>query len=154
MVELKCGFNNGPSGLGCDLLVNFGPTLMGDIGFDPKHDPAANPFGIPVPGITQVHALVDTGATECCIDSMLAAQLKLPIVDRRQISGIAGSHLANVYLAQVHVPILKVTMNGAFSGVDLKAGGQVHSALIGRTFLRHFKMIYEGKTGTVTVTSD
>ena len=45
-------------------------------------------------------------------------------------------------------------MNGAFCGVDLKAGGQIHSALIGRTFLRHFKMIYEGKTGTVTITSD
>ncbi len=47
-----------------------------------------------------------------------------------------------------------MTMNGAFSGVDLKAVGQVHSALIGWTFSRHFKMIYEGKTGTVTLTSD
>jgi len=39
-------------------------------------DPIANPEGIPVPGITSVHAFVDTGATECCIDALLAAQLK------------------------------------------------------------------------------
>lgn len=45
-------------------------------------------------------------------------------------------------------------MNGAFAGVDLKAGGQIHSALIGRTFLRHFKMIYDGRTGTVSLSND
>jgi hypothetical protein len=154
MVEAKCGFNDTPVGRGWQFLVNLGPTLFVDIGFDPKHDPVGNPQGVPIPGITGVQALVDTGATECCIDSLLAAQLSLPLVNRRQVSGVHGSHIANVYLAQVHVPSLRITMNGAFSGVDLKAGGQVHSALIGRTFLRHFKMIYEGKTGTVTITSD
>jgi hypothetical protein len=38
--------------------------------------------------------------------------------------------------------------------VDLKAGGQIHSALIGRTFLKHFKMVYDGRTGTVTLSRD
>ena len=154
MVEIKCGFGSGPAGPGCDLLIYYGPTLLVNIGFDSTHDPVSNPQGVPIPGITDVRALVDTGATECCIDSLLAAQLRLPIVNRRQIAGVHGSHLANVYLAQVNVPSLGVTMNGAFAGVDLIAGGQVHSALIGRTFLRHFKMIYEGKTGTVTLSSD
>jgi len=156
VVEAKCGFDDSPnnSGSGSQFLVSLGQTLLVDVGFDPNHDPVASPHGVPVSGIKGVHALVDTGATECCIDSLLAAQLNLPLVDRRQISGVHGSHMANVYLAQVYVPSLRMTMNGAFSGVDLKAGGQVHSVLIGRTFLRHFKMIYEGKTGTVTLTSD
>jgi hypothetical protein len=43
---------------------------------------------------------------------------------------------------------------GLFAGVNLAAGGQPHQALIGRTFLRHFTMIYEGRTGTVTITND
>lgn len=154
MAEIKCGFDDGPGGSGSDLLVFLGPTLFVDVGFDPDHDPIANPHSIPTPGIAGVQALVDTGASECCIDSLLAVQLKLPLVNRRRVAGVHGSHTANVYLAQVHVPMLGVTMNGAFTGVDLKAGGQVHSALIGRTFLRHFKMIYEGKTGTVTLSSD
>ncbi len=154
MVKTKCGFDSGPAGAGCDLLITRGPTLFVNIGFDPSHDPIANPTGVPVAGIIDVRALVDTGAQECCIDSLLAAQLKLPLVNRRQISGVHGSHTANVYLAQVHVPALSVTMNGAFAGVDLIAGGQIHSALIGRTFLRHFTMTYEGRNGTVTLSND
>ena len=154
MAETKCGFDSGPLDTGSDLLVLLGPTLRVNIGFDPNHDPVAKPRAVPIPGIKGVQALVDTGATECCIDSLLAVQLNLPLVNRRQIAGVHGTHTANVYLAQVHVSSLGATMNGAFAGVDLKAGGQVHSALIGRTFLRHFKMVYEGKTGTVTLSSD
>ncbi len=52
---------------------------------------------------------------------------------------------------QVHVPTLGQTAYGTFAAVHLAAGGQVHVALIGRTFLRNFTMIYEGRTGTVTI---
>lgn len=38
--------------------------------------------------------------------------------------------------------------------IDLAAGGQAHLALIGRTFLRNFTMVYEGRTGTVTIHND
>lgn len=116
MVEIKCGFNDTPDNKGCELLVAYGPTLSVDIGFDPNHDPTANPRGIPVPRIRNVHALVDSGATECCIDSLLATQLNLPLVNRRQISGAHGQKETNVYLAQVHIPALAITMNGAFCG--------------------------------------
>jgi hypothetical protein len=40
----------------------------------------------------------------------------------------------------------------AFAGVDLLAGGQSHVPLIGRSLLRSFRMLYEGDTGTVTIT--
>lgn len=152
MVDVKCGFNDGPVGKGSDLLVNLGPTLLVNIGFDPGHD-VTNPSAVPVPGIQNTQALVDTGASECCIDSLLAVQLNLPLINRRPVSGVHGAHLTNVYLAQVHVPLLGVTMNGAFAGVDLKAGGQMHDALIGRTFLRHFQMVYDGRTGTVILSN-
>jgi predicted aspartyl protease len=156
MVQTKCGFDSVSGGSsGVDLLISLGPTITVDIGFDPTFDPAQLAAGkLPVPGIKGVHGLVDTGAAESCIDNLLAAQLNLPIIDRRMIAGIAGSHHVNVYLAQVHVLALRYTIFGAFAGVDLKAGGQVHSALIGRTFLRAFTMIYEGRTGTVTLSND
>jgi hypothetical protein len=153
MAETKCGFDDNQQVKGAELLVYFGPTLFVDIGFDPNHDPIANPGNTPVPGITGVQALVDSGATECCIDSMLAVQLNLPLVNRRKVSGVHGEKEVNVYLAQVRVPALNIVMNGSFCGVDLKAGGQAHNALMGRTFLRHFHMIYEGNTGTVTIKS-
>jgi hypothetical protein len=67
----------------------------------------------------------------------------------RPISGVHGAHMVNMYLAQIHVPSLKFIIHGAFAGVDLAAGGQLHKALIGRTFLENFTMVYEGPTGTV-----
>jgi hypothetical protein len=149
MRSTKCGFVDVQGGLtACDGLVQWGPTLLVDIGFDPNYifSPTAPP---PIPGKTGLHALVDTGATESCIDSLLAAQLNLPVVDRRTTAGAHGAKEVNMHLAQVHIPTLNYTIYGAFAGVDLHAGGQLHYALIGRTFLQDFKMVYEGPTGSV-----
>jgi len=153
MPETKCGFNDIPDFTGADLLVSYGPTLKVDIGFDPNYNPQKLNI-LPTLSVKGINALVDTGAGESCIDNLLASQLNLPIIDRRPVSGAHGSHLSNMYLAQIHVPSLKFTIYGAFAGVDLLAGGQVHKALIGRTFLRCFKMIYDGRNGTVTLSSD
>jgi len=154
MVSTRCGFDNGPARQGSDLLASYGPTLLVNIGFDANFRPGV-PGLSPVPGITNVQALVDTGASESCIDGLLAAQLGLPVVDRRPISGVHGAHIVNIHLAQVIVPFLgNFTIYGAFAAVDLASGGQMHRALIGRTFLRFFTMVYEGRTGTVTISSD
>ena len=152
MASTECGFEDVPGGAsGGDLLAAYGPTLFVDIGFDSAYQKSQKMP--PIPGMKSVRALVDTGAGESCIDSALAAQLNLPVVDKRLISGAGGSHEVNMHLAQVAVPSLGVTIYGAFAGVHLAAGGQTHLALIGRTFLKNFTMVYEGKTGTVVLTS-
>jgi hypothetical protein len=58
-----------------------------------------------------------------------------------------------MHLAQVHIPALGFTIYGEFAAVDLRAGGQSIDALIGRTFLQHFKMIYDGITSGVEIIS-
>lgn len=152
MAQAKCGFDSVEGGVsGSELLVHFGPTLLVDIGFDQTYRPGLS--AKPVAGITGIQALVDTGATESCIDNLVGHDLGLPVVDRRPIAGVHGRQPANIYLAQVHVPTLNFTIYGPFAGVDLAAGGQVHRALIGRTFLRSFTMVYEGVTGAVTLSS-
>jgi predicted aspartyl protease len=123
-----------------------------DIGFDPNWLSAIN-APPPIPALRGVHALVDTGATESCIDDAVAQQLQLPIIDRRQVSGVGGLHEVNMYLAQIHIPPLKWTIYGEFAGVNLLSGGQQHVALIGRTFLHNFTMIYQGGSGSVTIFS-
>ncbi len=154
MVKTLCGFNDVPGGApGCELLVGLGPTLFVNIGFDPNFDPKTAKAP-PVPSVTGIRALVDTGASESCIDALLAAQLNLPIVDQRPVSGVGGQHMVNMHMAQVFAPSLNFWVYGLFAGVNLAAGGQPHQALIGRTFLRHFTMIYEGRTGTVTITNE
>ncbi|MGH9437331.1 MAG: retroviral-like aspartic protease family protein [Terriglobia bacterium] len=148
MTTTKCGFNDGKDHKGCDLLVLMGPTLFVNIGFDKDYKPA--PGVLPKPTVTGIQALVDTGATESCIDAALAAQFALPVIDRRKVSGISGVREVNMHLAQIHVVSLNFTIYGAFAGVDLTGGsGLPHRALIGRTFLRQFTMIYTGPTGDV-----
>jgi hypothetical protein len=150
MPSTKCGFDAVPGGAsGQELLTSHGPTLFVDIGFDPSFDPKQ--IHPPVAAINQIWALVDTGAAESCIDSLLATQLNLPIVDRRPVSGAHGTKDVNIHLCQIYVPSLKRTIFGAFAAVDLAAGGQIHKALIGRTFLQHHTMVYEGLTGAVTI---
>lgn len=153
MAIAKCGFDDVPGGApASELLVSYGPTLLVNIGFDPNYQPPPH-ANIPVAGITGTHALVDTGASESCIDSMLAVQLNLPIVDRRIVSGVSGPQEVNMHLAQVYIPSLSFTIYGMFAGVHLTAGGQLHKALIGRSFLQRFTMTYDGRTGDVTISS-
>jgi hypothetical protein len=154
MPTTKCGFDDTPGVPGRDLLSLHGPTVYVSIGFDLNYDPQAVPLRPPNLPQQLLPAFVDTGASESCIDSNLAMRLNLPIVDQRPISGIHGAGLVNVHLAQIHIPSLAFTIHGPFCGVDLIAGGQAHHALIGRTFLQAFTMIYEGRTGTVTLSND
>jgi hypothetical protein len=137
------------------LLVGVGPTVLVKIGFDQTYDPARD-VGVRVPDLPDppLLALVDTGAVESCIDAGLAMRLALPIIDRRRVSGVHGVAEVNVHLAHVHIPTLGFTQYGPFCAVELIAGGQAHQALIGRTFLQHFTMVYEGRSGTVTIHND
>lgn len=145
MRQVEIGFKQLPI-----TLVRFGPTIQVQIGFDSNFTSGTRP-NLPD---QQYNALVDTGALESCIDSSIADNLNLPVIDNRPISGVQGISNVNVYLAQIFIPALNYCINGAFSGVHLHAGGQVHSVLIGRTFLQHFEMHYDGTTGSVHLSMD
>ena len=147
MPTTDCGFENSPI-----QLASRGPTLLVEIGFDLTYKPDSDVRPNLPPA--QYHALVDTGARMTCIDSDLAVGLNLPIVDRQNVAGVLGAGRVNVYLAQIYVPGFLGTFSGRFFGAHLIAGGQPHSALIGRDFLRHFKMTYDGRTGAVTLSND
>lgn len=99
-----------------------------------------------------VPALVDTGATESCIDNKLAEELGLPVIDEMDMSGVGGMR-HNVYLASVSIPDLEFLQYGRFAGVDLRDGGQEHQALLGRTFLQNVILIYDGLRAQVTLAS-
>ena len=57
----------------------------------------------------------------------------------------------DAFLVQMYIPSLRHTIYGRFAGVNLTGGGQRHYALLGRTFLQNFTMVYEGRTGTVRI---
>jgi hypothetical protein len=143
--SIECGFS-GP--LAANNLTDNGPTIPVDIGFDP----AWRPGRVPAPGNRGVGALIDTGAQASFIDCDLATHLQLPIVDRWEVSGSSEKHEVDVYLAQMFIPPLLFTQYGKFAGAYLKRGGMPYHVLIGRTFLEQFILMYNGKSGRVTLT--
>jgi hypothetical protein len=147
MKTTQAGFKDGAGHRAPDLLVNLGPTLLVDIGFES----VPNPDLVPNLAAKRVRALVDTGATDSCIDNTLALSLQLPVIDQRTCSGIGGVTRVNMYLGLIYIPSLDHTLFQSFAGVQLQSGGQWHQALLGRTFLRPFVMRYEGATGEVTI---
>src|SRR5262245_24656969 len=98
MSMVSCGFSNSPGMSGRALLVTIGPTLYVQIGFDPTYDPK-NPTKAPELPSGLVPALVDTGSFASCIDTSFAMVWNLPIVDRRPVSGVHGTHPVNMHLA-------------------------------------------------------
>lgn len=151
VIECGPGFYMGPSAAPADALIDFGPTLVVDVAFHPSAMSASKEGDPALPQSGPVLALVDTGATESCIDSQLAEELGLPVVDDRKIAGVGGVHDVPVYLGQIVVPQLSFVQHGLFSGVDLGGKKGTHRVLIGRTLLKGLMMIYDGVRGQVTL---
>ena len=153
MPTVDCGFPDIPEQDRSALLAEVGPTVPVQIGFDLGFDQSTNPAPDIPPDLFP--ALVDTGASANSIDADLAARLGLPVIDLdTEVSGSAGRHLADVYLARIHIPGLDRTISGRFTGIKLASGGQLHSAIIGRSFLKDFVLSYDGRTGEVSVSDD
>jgi gag-polyprotein putative aspartyl protease len=146
MDQNNCGFRDANGVVGRDLLIELGPTLKVDVGFDPDYSPQT-PRRTPILPVSGIWALIDTGASISCIDRALAAHLNMPQIDRKTFLGISGPVDVDMHLAHIHVPTLSFTLYGSFAAMDL-AGGH-HHVLLGRDFLRNFTMTYDGHSGAV-----
>jgi hypothetical protein len=118
-----------------------------DIGLRSRSAPGARP-NLAAKG---VRALLDTGAGANCIDDGLAQSLGLPVTDEGELSGIGGKTSAQIYLARIYVPDLDRLLFEPFAGVKLEEGEQGHRVILGRSFLRPYRMIYDGTSGQVEI---
>ena len=144
MPAIEAGFSDSGT------LFRFGPTIYVQIGLDPTHRTEGQ---LPKLSDVSLPALVDTGATLSCINSSLAERLQLPVVDKKSVIGVHGPVQTDFYAAQIYTPALKLVTHGIFAGLPLIGSGQLHYALIGRSFLKAFTMTYEGRTGRVTISN-
>ena len=154
MPTVNCGFSDGylPGMSGSEVLELVGPTIPVHIGYDP--DFAPGPGRIPDLPSFPVAALVDTGAQENCVDVTLATRLSLPLLSPTAIASVSGSASAHYYMAHLYIAELGLTIAEGFTGVRLAESGQPHRVIIGRRFLRYFRLIYDGPTGVVTISND
>ncbi len=148
MPSTQAGFKSGKGGAQPpDLLVQLGPTLRVDIGLKSR----SRPNQPPDLSKKDIKALIDTGAGSDCIDDDLAKSLKLPITDEGEISGVGGRHHAYIYTARLYIPSLKQLLFQPFTGVKLQQGDQWHGVILGRSFLRRYTLVYNGRDGSVLI---
>jgi len=148
MSSAQAGFKKGTAeSTPADLLVQLGPTLLVDIGLRSRSAAGERP-DLPR---KKVRALIDTGAGGDCIDDELARALALPITDEGEISGVGGKHHAFIYLARLYVPTLNRLLFQPFTGVKLAQGEQWHRVILGRSFLRPYRLTYDGSSGQVEI---
>lgn len=122
-----------------ELLRLAGPHISVLVG-SPVHDPVLGSQDF-----LQLDALIDTGATDICIDIKAADRLGLQPIDRTFIGGVGGAVEAMVFAGILEVPSLQFKrVVRMFSPLGVSLSSKV---LLGRSFLENFIMTYDGPKG-------
>ena len=137
-----------PPGL---VLQQHGPIVQIILGIGKTFAEPLQQQGIALPVPASGNALIDTGASTTCIDDSVAQKMGLPAID--VVTMASASHAStqqNVYSIQMQIvgsPIM-VEVPRAI-GANLQS--QRIIALIGRDYLQHCTLHYNGLTGAITL---
>ncbi len=99
-------------------------------------------------------ALVDTGAKRTSVDIDVAENLGFTVETWIEASTAAGVTRLPVYKeAMIHVPCIGELRSLNLVGANLRPEHS-HDVLIGRDLLAEYQMIYDGRTGRVTLSNE
>ena len=137
-----------PSGL---VLQQHGPVVQIVLSIAQTFAEPLLQQGIALPSPISGNGLLDTGASTTCIDDTIARQMGLPPIDVVTMASASHSSIQqNVYSIQMQIvgsPII-VQVPRAI-GASLQSQGII--ALIGRDYLQHCTLNYNGLTGAITL---
>ncbi len=132
-------------------LAKQGPIVQAIIGIGTAFSEELAHQGIASPGPVAGSALIDTGASTTCIDDSIAWSMGIPSLDKVLISSASHpatqQHVYAVTLEIVGSPIRLEVPRAV--GASLQSQGLI--ALIGRDFLQHCTLHYNGVIGAVTL---
>lgn len=97
------------------------------------------------PGSISANGLIDTGASDICIDFRLAQQLGLKAIDQTMVVGVGGTLPATVYMGRLVVP--DVEFDQLVRLYALKVRHPTHEVLLGRAFLQNYIVTFNGPSG-------
>lgn len=104
-----------------------------------------------VPALIETRGLIDTGASDVCIDHRLALELGLREIDQAKVGVVGGSTMAKIYLGRLIVP--DVGFDRVCPLYALKVRHPTHEVLLGRSFLENYIVTFDGPAGTFTFAS-
>lgn len=100
------------------------------------------------PGASQFYeagGLIDTGASDVCIDYRMAQDLRLRQIDQQTVATPGGSLLAAVYLGVLEVPALD--FRKPMPLFALKVARASYNVILGRSFLSDYIITFDGPSG-------
>ncbi|MBA3601301.1 MAG: hypothetical protein H0W45_08715 [Acidobacteria bacterium] len=132
-------------------LLQHGPIVQIVVGLAQSFTDQLLQQGQSLPPPISGNALIDIGASTTCIDDLAAQNLGLPAIDVVQMT--SASHTStqqNVYPIQMQIVGSPIRVEVPRSiGANLAAQGLL--ALIGRDYLQHCTLFYNGLTGEITL---
>jgi len=137
-----------------DGLVALGPLVSVTL----APSPAMRLPGLPVPR-TQVSMMIDTGAQSTVIEDRIAVAMGLTPTRQQSMVGVSGvPELCPVYPVVITIGFADGSGNTAAAdfmcdaiGMNAPPHQTAHQGLIGRDFLKHFELHYNGPAGTFDV---
>ncbi len=106
--------------------------------------------GEPIPAAVDGLALIDTGASCTCVDQDAAIRAGLNVIDRGTIASASHSaHDVPVFACEIDVAELGQIRHRRAMGVTLANQGLL--AVIGRDMLASTVVIYNGLTGSLSI---
>lgn len=126
------------------LLLREGPNLPVQIEVPDALAKQLADTGKPIPPPVSGKGLIDTGATFSAVDNATARKLELQPVRVTKVGTASGEVEQPVYSLKLTLPTARIVItDGNVVGADLSGVGGV-IVLIGRSFLQHVMMIYDG----------
>lgn len=93
----------------------------------------------------QTNALIDTGASDVCIDYRLAEQLGLKMVSQTRVGVVGSTAPAAIYMGRLKVP--EIGFDRVMPLYALKLKHPSHEVLLGRSFLQSYVVTFNGPSG-------
>ncbi len=132
-----------------DLLFHLGLLLQVGISVPQSVAGVLTAANQPIPAAVVGSALIDIGATCCCVEESFLQQLNLQPIGQVLMSGATGNRIQNAYQARLTFPGTPVPpLEIQVIGVQMNQGQTI--CLIGRDVLRYGVLIYNGPQGSCT----
>ncbi len=139
-----------------NALILAGPVLSVEISIPTPLVEVYTKENKQIPSPVSGLALIDTGATNTCVDDDVISQLGVAPIGRREIHNSGGKQEVNIYPAHFRFPAIQnfeIDFTATI-GVNIQAqkvSGQSIIALIGRDVLARCVFVYNGTLGTYSL---
>ncbi len=107
--------------------------------------------GRTVPAQQERLGLVDTGASRTCIDISITRQLGLLPLQTTPVATPSGIEERGVYPVRLEFPDMPIPTHAFLRVLAVDLAGMGVGVLIGRDILQNCLMIWNGRTGEVTL---